>query len=56
MMTQWRTGMNGPTGLDYTALPVIFKIRGVKKKDRVDVYEGMRIMEQAALKSIRESR
>lgn len=48
--------MNGPIGLDYTALPVVFKFRGIGPETEIDVFEGVQIMEVAALKSIRENR
>lgn len=52
MGTQWRTGMAGPTGLDYTALPIVMKLEGVPKRDRQDVFDCVRIMESAALNLI----
>lgn len=30
MLTQWRVGMAGLTGLDYTALPVCARLQGIK--------------------------
>lgn len=56
MLTQWRVGAGGATGLDYTALPVVFGIRGIAKKDRADIFDGVQIMERAALKGLRDSR
>ena len=52
MGTQWRTGMSGPTGLDYNALPIVMKLEGVQMRDRQDVFDCVRIMESAALKLI----
>lgn len=54
MLTQWRVGVNGATGFDYKALPVVFKMRGVKKKNREEVFNGLQVMERAALKVMRE--
>lgn len=54
MLTQWRVGMNGATGLDYNALPVVMRFRGVKMADREDVFECVKIMESAALKAMRD--
>lgn len=56
MMTQWRMGPAGATGLDYNALPVVLMIRAVTDDERQDVFDGLRVMEMAALKSIRERR
>jgi hypothetical protein len=49
MITQWRAGPGGMIGLDYCALPTVFKIRGIKKKFRQDVFDGLQIMERAVL-------
>lgn len=52
MRTQWRVGMSGPTGLDYTALPIVMKLEGVSKRDLQDIFDCVRIMEGAALNLI----
>lgn len=52
MGTQWRTGMHGPTGLDYAALPVVLSLEGIPKKKRQDVFDCLRAMEGAALHEI----
>jgi hypothetical protein len=50
MQTQWRVGMNGPTGLDYTALPPVMDLLAVQEKDeRAECFAGMRVMEREAL-------
>lgn len=51
MSTQWRTaGMVGvPTGLDYSALPTVMGLCEVAEADRAEVFEGVRILEDAAL-------
>ena len=54
MMTQWRVGMSGATGLDYKALPVVLSIRRVKLPEREDVFDCLRVMEQAALEERRQ--
>lgn len=41
--------MNGPTGLDYSALPVVLKLEAVPKKNQQDVFDCIRAMEGAAL-------
>lgn len=53
MLTQWRVGAMGATGLDYTALPVVLSLRRVKVADREDVFECIRVMEAAALEEMR---
>lgn len=52
MGTQWRAGMGGPTGLDYTALPVVAKAMRIKlTRERFD---GIRVMEGEALRVMGE--
>lgn len=56
MATQWRIGMAGATGLDYTAMHVVSKAVGVKNKRWPEVFASVRIMEQEALKTWAEER
>lgn len=51
LMTQWRrVGMTGAaTGLDYTALPAVFAIRGIPKKRQSPIFDDIQVMEAAAL-------
>jgi hypothetical protein len=46
--------MNGPTGLDYNAIPVVAKAMKIKLK--ASVLEGLRAMEGEALKVMGEQR
>lgn len=52
--TQWRTGMSGPTGLDYTAtLACIAALHGdLTPADRADLFRDLRAMEAAALSEL----
>ena len=56
MRTQWRTGMNGPTGFDY-GLPLSRVLRHLRvPADRRDeVFSDLQLMESAALSAIYES-
>jgi hypothetical protein len=56
MSTQWRVGMSGATGLDYTALPTVMRLTGVPAADRAEVFEGIRLMEDAALTKMHASK
>jgi len=56
MMTQWRFGAAGPTGLDYTALPIVMDMRQVEKTAWSEIFDDVRIMERAALKAMRGRR
>lgn len=49
MSTQWRVGVGGAVGLDYNVIPLVFDIRGVTDDDRGEVFDGLKIMERAAL-------
>lgn len=52
--TQWRSGPMGPTGLDYCALELVLRLHGIRKRDRADIFEAVRIMESAALAAMRD--
>lgn len=54
MFTQWRrAGMNGiRVGLDYTALSPVLSIRGIPKKQWPELFEDLRVMEDAALEHL----
>lgn len=54
MSTQWRVGMGGVVGLDYNVLPMIFSIRNIDGEERAEVFEGIKVMEGSALKTMRE--
>ncbi|MDQ7987074.1 DUF1799 domain-containing protein [Pseudomonas sp. G34] len=52
LSTQWRVGVRGATGLDYTALPVTARMLGIAARS---VFDDIRVMEAAALKQISQS-
>lgn len=56
VMTQWRIGMSGPTGLDYAVLPGVMQMMGVARKEQMEVFNGVRVMESEALKVLSEKR
>lgn len=56
MMTQWNVGPAGVIGLRYEALPVVMRMRGIPAADRADVFDGLRVMERAALEEMRRER
>lgn len=53
--TQWRIGMGGPTGLDHGVTLGLFSLYGVEEPKRVELFEGVRIMEDAALDAMARS-
>ena len=49
LQTQWRTGMGGPTGLDYAGVRAYLDEMGHTGPDRVDIFAGIRAAESATL-------
>jgi Phage related hypothetical protein (DUF1799) len=56
MGTQWRTGMAGATGLDYSALNEVWNRLDVPLSRRDDVFQDIRVMENEALKTMRANK
>jgi len=56
MSTQWRMGPVGPIGLDYSALPAVMRLCSVPAAERTDTFECVRILEDEAMKVLREVR
>jgi len=54
MSTQWHTSMAGLTGLNYPSLEWLCKLYSVK--DPVAIFEGMQVMELAALAVLNANR
>ena len=51
LCTQWRVGFGGPTGLDYSSIPVALDLFGVKKNgDKRDLMWAVQVMEREALR------
>ena len=50
MGTQWRVGMSGATGLDYNALPAVFRMLAIPRKDWPDTFDCLRVLESEAMK------
>ena len=55
MATQWRPSFGGVIGLDYGALPAVLDMLEIARKKRAAVFDDLRVMEDAALETIRES-
>jgi hypothetical protein len=55
LSTQWMVGMSGPTGLRYeAAYPLIDRMAG-SPEEWDAIFDDLQLMEQEALKTIRES-
>lgn len=52
--TQWRMGPCGPTGLDYSVLPFVFRARGVARSEWSDVWQDIKVMEGEALRTMQD--
>lgn len=53
VQTQWRVGVNGRIGLDYTAVDVVMRRLNVRDEDGV-IFTGLQVMEIAALSKLHE--
>ncbi len=56
VQTQWRTGMEGRTGLDYTGVRAYLDLRGIRGADRRTVFAGIQACEAASLDAWAEQR
>ena len=56
MSTQWRTGFNGVTGLDYNVLPEIWRRLKIPFQDRDYIFKDIMIMENKALEIMRDNK
>lgn len=56
MDSQWRIGMSGPTGLDYTALFMRMERLHLSDEDWEQRFADLREIEAAALTQMREGR
>lgn len=54
MGRQWRHGMNGPTGLDLSAVPMLMRALKVPRDKLLEVLDSIAEMESAALEVIYE--
>lgn len=54
--TQWRVGVAGPTGLDYTAVIASLRSMRISKDSQADIFADVRVMEGAALRQLAEQR
>lgn len=53
--TQWRIAMGGPTGLDYNVLFRMIDNLGLPSNDWKVAFDDIRVMESAALESMRQA-
>lgn len=53
--SQWRIGMNGPSGLDYNVLAEIWRRLKVPFADRDHIFQDIRLMESSALEQMKDN-
>lgn len=56
MSTQWRTGMSGVIGLDYNVLPSGMRPGAAMDDHARDIFESIRVLEDAALEVMRSKK
>lgn len=56
LQTQWRVGMAGATGLDYTAIEPTLRLLGEPAAAWPDIFEGVQVMERETLRVWAERR
>ncbi|MEO8640968.1 DUF1799 domain-containing protein [Pseudomonas sp.] len=56
MTTQWRTGACGATGLDYSAIRSVASFLGLNRRQVVDIFPDIRVMEAEALRVMADQR
>lgn len=57
LQTQWQVGgMGGLVGLRYEAIEPVFRLCGVKKRERRDLFDAIRVMEEAVMEVLNERR
>lgn len=54
--TQWRVGMSGPTGLDYSAVYPLLDRAAKDQQEWDEMFSDIQVMEGAALKQMSENR
>lgn len=55
LTTQWRVGMGGATGLDYSVIPSVGKMLGFKNKQINEMFPDLQVMENEALITMGEN-
>lgn len=55
LTTQWRVGMSGATGLDYSVIPAVGKMLGLKQKQINELFPDLQVMENEALITMGEN-
>jgi hypothetical protein len=52
LVTQWRVGAQGRTGIDYSVLPVVMDLHEINSTERKQMFADLKVMETAALEQL----
>lgn len=52
LQTQWRHGMNGPTGLEYASVLALLRTLRLPKEQAGAVFDSVQVMEAAAMQEM----
>lgn len=52
VQTQWRTGIAGPTGLDYTAVLALMARMELSREDHDSLFDDVQVLERSALETM----
>lgn len=55
LRTQWFTGFNGRTGINYCSMPIVFDLYNIEQNRRLEIFEDIMVMENAALGVMQKS-
>ncbi|MBX8534531.1 DUF1799 domain-containing protein [Pseudomonas cichorii] len=56
LSTQWRVGMGGASGLDYSVVPFTAQMLSIHRRDLPGIFPDLRVMEVEALAVMAENR
>lgn len=56
LLTQWRTGMNGAVGLDYSVIPTVLNLNSIPTEKWPELFADLRVLEDEALSIIRKKK
>lgn len=54
LQTQWRVGMSGPSGLDYTTVLALMDRMKLSEEDHDELFSDIQTLERAALEAMSE--
>jgi hypothetical protein len=52
LASQWRSGFSGATGLDYSSIPFVLKVKKIPADRWAELFDDIQVMEAAALQQM----